>query len=154
MPIPDSLWQEIERISAGYPFRQGAVLPVLHRVQAEQGYLAEETLSELAEYLRMPQVDLFEIATFYTLLHTAEQGQNIILACNNISCYLLEAESVLATIEDELKIKPGETSADKKFSLQAVSCLGACDRGPVMLINDKLYTHLTPEKVRRILSRY
>ncbi len=154
MPISQELWQEIEGIIAGYPFRQGAVLPVLHKIQDEDGYLAEEVLSELAQYLQMPQVDLFEIATFYSLLYTAPKGKNLILACNNISCYILNSESILQTIEDELKIKPGQTTQDKKFSLQAVSCLGACDRGPVMLINEKLYTHLNTEKVKQILGEY
>ena len=154
MPISDSLWLEIEDITANYPFRQGAVLPILHKVQDKQGYLAEEVLTALAGYLQMPQVDLFEIATFYTLLYTKPQGENIILACYNISCYLLESESVLKTIESELNIKSGETTQDSKFSLQAVSCLGACDRGPVMLVNDKLYTQLTPEKVKEVLKKY
>ncbi len=154
MPISKSLWKEIEELAAAYPFKQGAVLSILHKVQEQHGYLAEEVLAELAPYLQMPQVDLFEIATFYTLLYTAPKGENLILACNSISCYVLESENVLQIIEDELKIKPGQTTEDKKFSLQAVSCLGACDRGPVMLINEKLYTHLTTEKVKQILQDY
>ena len=154
MSISQELWQEIEQIIAVYPFRQGAVLPVLHKIQDKDGYLAEEVLSELAQYLHMPQVDLFEVATFYSLLYTAPKGENLILACNNISCYILDSESILQTIEDELKIEPGQTTQDKKFSLQAVSCLGACDRGPVMLINEKLYTHLNTEKVKQILGEY
>ena len=130
------------------------MLPILHKVQSQMGYLAEEVLAELADHLQMPQVDLFEIATFYTLLYTAPQGENIILVCNNISCYILESETILQTIENELNIKVGQTTEDKKFTLQAVSCLGACDRGPVMLVNDKLYTRLTGDKVRQILQEY
>lgn len=154
MSILQSTFQEIEKVVDSYPHKQGAVLPILHKLQEQYGYLEEDVLAELAEYLGMPQVDLFEIATFYTLLHTAPCGENIILACNNISCYLLGAETVLSILEDELNIKSGHTTEDKKFTLQTVSCLGACDKGPVMLINDKLYSQLTKEKIKQILKEY
>ncbi|MBI5789452.1 MAG: NADH-quinone oxidoreductase subunit NuoE [Candidatus Schekmanbacteria bacterium] len=154
MNIPQPLWQEIEQIIVSYPQPQGAVLPALHKIQERMGYLAEEALAQIAGHLRIPQVDLFEIATFYTLLYTRPHGDNIILVCNNISCYILDSETILSTLEDELKIKAGNTTADNKFTLQAVSCLGACDGGPVMLINDQLYPHLTGDKIRRILKEY
>jgi len=154
MSLSSQQRQEINNIVTGYEFPAGALLPVLYYLQRVNGYLSEDDLQGVADILSIPPVDVFGVATFYTLFHTEATGVNTVLACNNISCYLRGAETVLMTLEKELGIKSGQTTADKKFSLREASCLGACGRGPAMMINGQMYYELTPEKISQILVRF
>jgi NADH-quinone oxidoreductase E subunit len=154
MKLPPELKKEVDQIISQHEFKQGALLPILHKVQEKCGYLVEDVLAGVAEYLNIPQVDVFEIATFYTLFNTRPVGKNIILVCDSISCYLLEGETILTHLENKLGIKAGETTADGKFTLGTTSCIGACGRAPAMMINDKTYFELTPEKIGKILREY
>ncbi len=152
--LSPQLRKEVDQIVSQYEFKQGAVLPILHKVQETYGYLVEDVLDGVAEYLNIPHVDIFEIATFYFFFKTKPAGKNSIYVCDSISCYLLEKELIIAQLEKELGIKPGETTADGKFSLFTTSCIGACGRAPAMMINDKTYFELAPEKISRILKEY
>jgi len=154
MRITEKLRMELEEILSRYEHKTGAILPMLYKVQERVGYLSQEILEEMAERLRIPAVDLFEVATFYTLLNTEPVGKHIIRVCENISCYLWGAENLLDFLQEELGVKVGETTADRRFTLKTTSCLGACDRAPVMMVNETLYDHLTPERIREILSKY
>jgi len=145
--------QEINDIVAGCEFPRGALLPVLHYLQQDKGYLSENDLCAVAEALNIPPVEVFGTATFYALFHTEPTGANVILACNNISCHLRGAEMPLARLQKELGIAPGQTTGDKKFTLYETSCLGACDRGPAMMINGRMYYELTPDKIGQILAQ-
>ncbi len=146
--------EELKQLSRKYHYKRGALLPILHRIQEEQGFLAEDVLADVAELLGLSPVDVFETASFYTLFHLDQVGRNVVLICNCLSCYILEAEDIVSVAEKHLDIKVGQNTPDGQFTLQTTSCLGACDQGPVMLVNGELHGNLTPAKVRRVLSQY
>jgi NADH-quinone oxidoreductase E subunit len=129
------------------------LLSLLEQVQDRHGYLPEELVNELAESLDMSVGEVYGVASFYSFLSTKPLGKNVIRICNSVPCYLKNSQSILATVEEELGIKPGETTEDGKFSLQLTNCIGACDQAPAMMINHKLYVDLTPMKIRDILKR-
>ena len=152
MKLSPKLKKEVDQIISRYEFKQGAVLPILHRIQEIQGYLVEDVLAGVADYLNIPQVDIFEVATYYSFFNTKPVGKNIIWVCDSITCYLRDKDTIIDRLEAELGIKVGETTKDGKFTLSTTSCIGACGRAPAMLVNDEPYFELTPEKIKKILK--
>ena len=129
------------------------LLPELKKIQKKAGYVSEESMKKLSKKLGMPIVKIYAAATFYAQIHTKPQGKNIIEICNSPSCYLNGSLDLIKFIEKKLKIKSGQTTKDKKFSLHICSCIGCCDKPPAMKINSKVYTELTQEKVEKILEK-
>jgi len=111
-------------------------------------------MQEIATALDISSADVYGTASFYSFLDLKEMGKNIIRICKTISCDLKNKDEIIAAIEDKLKIKLGETTPDKKFSFLATNCLGWCHKAPAMLINDKAYTELTPEKAVEAINEY
>ncbi len=128
------------------------LLVALQEAQRKYGYLPEDYMAQLAESLDISLSEVYGVATFYSFLATKPQGKYVIRVCKSVPCYLKEAESMIEFMEQELDIKPGETTADGRFTLQLVNCIGACDKPPAMLVNDELHDDLTPEKIKQILS--
>lgn len=146
---------EIDRWIAKYPpeQRQSAVLPALTLVQeANGGWLTEELLNTVADYLNMPHIAVYEVATFYSLFELKPVGRHKIGFCTNVSCMLMGSEAIAKHLQKRLQIKFGETTADGKFTLKEVECLGACANAPVFHIGRSYYENLTPEKVDVILD--
>jgi NADH-quinone oxidoreductase E subunit len=133
---------------------RGKLLVLLKRMQDEFGYLSEASLAEVAESLNVPLSEVYGVATFYSLLSTRPQGRNVIQICQSLPCYLKHAQMIIRSVEDELGIKPGETTPDGKFSFELTNCIGACDRAPAMLINHDVHGELDPEKIAQILKAY
>lgn len=144
----------VQRYPAGR--KASGIMQALFYAQEENGgYLTTALLDAVADYLTMPHSLVYEIATFYSLYYLKPMGKNVINVCNNISCNLCGAEEVLAHLQQRLKIKVGETSADGKFSLLCtVECLGACIGAPAMQINKTCYNNLTPELLDSILAQF
>ena len=130
------------------------LLAILQGIVRKEKYLSEEAMIEVAKALDISTADVYGTASFYSFLYTKPVGQNVIKVCKNISCNMAGKDSIIKTIEETLKIKPGETTADKKFTLHHANCLGWCHKGPAMLINDEVYTELTPQKTVEILGKY
>ncbi len=130
------------------------LLVLLKEAQDEEGYISEETMIELAETLDMSRSDVYGVATFYSFLSTRPQGRNIIRICKSLPCHLKNYESVAESIEKEIGIKPGQTTADRRFSFELTNCIGACDKAPAMLINDDVHGNLTPGTISQILEEY
>ncbi|MDP2916612.1 MAG: NADH-quinone oxidoreductase subunit NuoE [Dehalococcoidia bacterium] len=128
------------------------LLVALQEAQRKYGYLPEDYMAQLAESLDISLSEVYGVATFYSFLATKPQGKYVIRVCKSVPCYLKEAESMIEFMERELGIKPGETTADGRFTLQLVNCIGACDKPPAMLVNDELHGDLTPGKIKQILS--
>lgn len=126
----------------------------LKEIQSKSGYISKESIVEIAESLDISVSEVYGVATFYSFLSTKPQGKNVIRICQSVLCHLKSSEMLMDSIEKELGIKPGETTKDDKFSLELTNCIGGCDEPPAMLINDELYTELTPEKIKQILSSY
>lgn len=152
--LSDSAKTKIDESLKKYPVKQSAVMDALFIAQAEAGSVTAEDMTEIAGILDMQPIEVHQVASFYTMYNLEKSvGKYHIQVCRNISCSLLDAEKIIAQIEDLLKIKVGETTGDKKFTLTTVECLGSCGTAPMMQINDKYHEDLTPDKVEQILLR-
>ncbi len=147
---------EIDHWVTRYPSdqKQSAVLAALREVQHENhGYLTTELMDAVADYLDMPPIAVYEVASFYSMFELKPVGRHSIAVCTNISCMLRGGDTVLAYIERKLGIKLGDSTPDGKFYLKKEEeCLAACCGAPMMQVNHIYYEHLTPEKVDQVLD--
>jgi NADH-quinone oxidoreductase subunit E len=153
--IPDNIKAEINKWLKKYPpeHKQSALLTALQLMQDHNnGYLTDEIMNAVAEYLGIPPASVYEAATFYSMYELKPVGRHKICVCTNISCLLSGSDEIMAHLEKRLQIKVGETTPDGKFTLKSVECLAACVNAPMFQIGHHYYEHLTPEKVDEILS--
>ena len=134
--------------------KRESLLPILQDVISEKNYLTDNMMVDVARELDISAADVFGTATFYSFLDTVPRGKYVIRVCKTISCSMKGKNDILSTIEDILKIKLGETTADRRFSLLETNCIGWCHKAPAMLINDMPYTELTSSRVSEILQKY
>ena len=145
------------KIVSQYPDdkRKSAMLPVLHIAQAEfGGWLSPETMDYVADFLKVKPIEVFEVASFYSMYNLKPMGKCVLEVCQTSSCWLNGAEDIIKYIEKKLNIKVGETSADGMFSLKAVECLGSCGTAPMMQCGASFHENLTYEKVDKIMADY
>ena len=135
-----------------YPDKRSAILPALQVAQKQQGYIPVDVMRDIAEFLDVEPIEVWETASYYSMLYREPVGKYVIQVCTNISCALLGAEHLVNYLEKKLGIKVNQTTLDKKYTLMTVECLGGCDSAPVMQINDEYYTNLTPDKIDSILA--
>lgn len=153
--LSDACKADIDRWLAKYPLdqRRSALLPALHRVQAEnKGHLTNLLIEATADYLQIPAIWAFEVATFYSMYELQPVGQYKIGVCSSISCHLMGAPKLNEHLQQTLGVKFGETTPDGKFTLKHVECLGACVGGPVVQINQEYYENMSPEAIDHILK--
>ncbi|RLE09522.1 MAG: NADH-quinone oxidoreductase subunit NuoE [Candidatus Aminicenantes bacterium] len=143
---------KIAAVVKRYPHKQAALLPVLHLIQNEIGFIPEESQAWVAELLDLQPARVKEVVTFYTMFLEKPIGRYHLQVCSNLSCTLAGANDILNYLIDKLKIKPGETTADGRFTLTTVECLGACEHAPCMMVNYDYYGQLTPAKIDEILD--
>ena len=148
----DSLTEEIERLVDKYGKERSSLLPVLQEIQKKHNYISDHAQQEIARIMDVHPVEIFSVVSFYACLSSKPKGKNIVRLCQTIMCDIQGKEAVAKAIERELGIKFGETTKDKKFTLEYANCLGMCDQGPAMIVNDRVYSHLTPEKAVQILT--
>lgn len=146
--------EKLEQILKKYRGHQGILIPVLQEIQRFYGYISRESMAAVASELVIAESEVFGVASFYSQFYLEPRGQNMIRVCQGTACHVRGAEKILAAFAQELGIEPGETTPDKKFSLERVACLGACGLAPVAMIGEKTYGRLTPEKVSEILAEY
>jgi len=144
--------REINDLTGNYANKRSAVMPALFVVQREYGYVNEEGMREVANILGLRPVQVFEVATFYTMYNKRPVGKYHVQVCTNISCSLLGADHIMDFLSQRLGIRVKETTPDKMFTLSAVECLGSCGTAPMMQINDRYYEDLTKEKIEEILK--
>ncbi|MBA2657532.1 MAG: NADH-quinone oxidoreductase subunit NuoE [Tatlockia sp.] len=154
--VSSASMDEIDHWISKYPpeERQSAVMSTLRIVQEELGFLTPEFMDAVANYLKMPAIAVYEVASFYSMYECKPIGQNLINVCTNISCKLCGSAEIVKHLEEKLAIKLGETTTDGKYTLRAVECLGACVNAPMMQINKKYYENLTNDKIDTVLERY
>ena len=133
--------------------KRAAAVEVLKIVQKHRGWVSDE-IHDLAGILGMTSAELDAVATFYSLIYRKPVGKHVVLVCDSVSCWLMGHGSILDHLTSRLRTGLNGTSADGQFTLLPVACLGACDRAPAMMIDETLYTDLTPEKLDGILERY
>lgn len=150
----NALTEEIESLAARFGHERDALLPILQQLQINHGYISDFSQQEVARILDIHPVEVYSVITFYSFLYTEPKGKYLIRLCRTISCDMAGTKSIAKALERELGIKFGETSQDKKFSLEYINCMGMCDSGPAMLINENVHTKLTPRKVVDIINKY
>ena len=144
----------VQELANKHGRNRDSLLPILQDLVLQNRYLSKQDMVDVARELDISAADVFGTASFYSFLDTEIRGRFIIRICKTISCSMKGKNDVLSTIEEILKIKTGETTPDKKFSLLETNCIGWCHKAPAMLINDTPYTELTPEKITEILREY
>jgi NADH-quinone oxidoreductase subunit E len=148
--------KDIDHWIAKYPAdqKQSAVMSTLRIVQDEHGHLTKELMNAVADYLDMPPIAVYEVASFYTMYEHKPVGKHSINVCTNISCMLRDSASVVRHLEKKLGIKLGETTDDGRFTLRSVECLGACVNAPMMQVDKDYHENLTPESIDKVLEQY
>ena len=132
----------------------GNLLSIIKKAQDKSRYVSPKFMAETADSMNLSVGDVYGVSTFYSYLSTKPLGKNVIRVCKSVPCYLRGSSMILKSIEDEIGLKPGEVTRDKKFSLELANCIGACDQAPAMLVNSDVHGNLTPKKISRILKEY
>lgn len=147
-------FKELEEFINNLPDKKGALIEVLHRAQHIFGYLPEEVQLFVGEKLDVPASKVYGVVTFYSYFTMEPRGEFVINVCMGTACFVRGAANVLAEFEKEIGIKAGQTTADGKFTVDVLRCVGACGLAPVVTINDKVYGHVTAADVKKILADY
>ncbi|ALO14503.1 NADH-quinone oxidoreductase subunit NuoE [Salinivirga cyanobacteriivorans] len=130
------------------------LLPILQGVIEKERSVSDFAMVEIAKQMGISAADVYGTATFYSFMDTEPRGEYVIRICKTITCFMKGKNQILLALEDALKIKLGETTPDRKFTLLETNCLGWCHKAPAMLINDEIYTDLTIEKVHEVIGEY
>jgi len=128
------------------------LIPALQEMQDTFGYLSEENLTILSDELNIPLVNVYGVATFYTMFRFKPKGKYLISVCRGTACHVHNSENLLEHLQRKLNIKTGETTKDNKFSLFSVNCIGACAKAPAIMINSDVYGNLDEQKINKILQ--
>jgi NADH-quinone oxidoreductase subunit E len=156
MKFNDIQMQEFHRLVARYPEgkQKSALLPVLHLAQESfGGWLSTETMDYVASLLQLKPIEVYEVATFYSMYNLKPVGKHLLEVCQTGPCMISGSDDIIAYIQEKLGIKPGETTADGLFTLKTVECLGACGYAPMMQMGKFYKEHLTKQRVDEIIAQ-
>ncbi len=131
---------------------RGALIPILQAVQEKYQEISDYAMQVIADALDIHPVEVFSVVSFYGFLDTAPKGKFVLRLCRTISCDMANKDAVARQLENDLGVRFGETTPDGRFTLEWTNCLGMCDQGPALLVNDRVHGHVTPEKVHEILE--
>jgi len=146
------LSEEIENLVKQYGSDRPALLQILQAIQKKYKYISDFAQQEISRLLNIHPVEVYSVITFYSFLYSEPKGRNIVRLCRTISCDMAGKNKVESAVKRELGISFGETTTDGRITLEFINCLGMCDQGPAMVVNDKVYTHMNPEEAVNILS--
>ena len=146
-----ALLEELHALTARYPTKRGALLPILHRLQERRGHLTPEDLRLAGRVTEISAAEVYSVTSFYTMFRLRPHGRCPLGVCRNIACWLLGSERLLEVIHEELQLLPGQTTPDGLFSLEEVECLGSCGTAPVLEIHGRYHENLTPDRLRELL---
>jgi NADH:ubiquinone oxidoreductase subunit E len=144
----------VKELSDKHGHARESLMPILQAIVLKHNYLTDEAMVEVARELDISAAEVYGTASFYTFLDTQVKGKYVIRVCKTITCSMKGKSDIIHTLEEILKIKVGETTTDKQFSLIETNCIGWCHKAPAILINEMPYTDLTPEKVSEIIKNY
>lgn len=145
--------KNFDELKKRYPTTKALTLPVLWMIQEQYGWISIDAMKYTAQLLNVPVNHVYSVVSFYTMFNKRPIGQYHIQVCTNVSCKLLGSEQIVEHICNCLGVKPGETTADRQFTVSEVECLGSCGTAPVMQVNEIYYENLTIEKIDNILNR-
>jgi len=146
--------KEIQDIYKHFPNKSAACIEGLKIIQKNHRWVSDDAVKELAEILDMSPDAIDSVATYYSLIFRRPVGKHVVLVCNSVSCWILGCEKIANSLKDKLAIGYGETTADDRFTLLTIPCLGTCDHAPAMIIGEDLHRDLTSEKLDDILKLY
>ena len=144
--------KRIEDVRKKYPTSLAAVMPVVYIAQEQNGYITNEVMEEIANVLRIDKVNVLSVVTFYTMYHTKPMGKYHIQVCTNVSCMLRGAYEIWDDVKGKLGIDHMQVTADGKYSLEEVECMGACGYAPMIAVNEDYFENLSKEKVLKIID--
>lgn len=147
-------WERIDLVISKYKNRHGALIPVLKEVQDVCGYLPKRVQHRIADGLHLPTSQVFGVVSFYAFFTTVPRGRNIIRVCMGTACYVRGSKEILNALQRELGVHVGGITSDRKFSLEAVRCVGACGLAPVVVVDQDTYGMVTPGRAVQILGNY
>jgi NADH-quinone oxidoreductase subunit E len=150
---PEEL-KEIEAEFPHYPNRQAVCIDAMKIVQKHRGWVSDESLKDIAELLGMSVDELDGVATFYNLIFRKPVGRHVIMVCDSVSCWVMGYERLRRELKNRLGIQMGETTADGRFTLLPIVCLGACDRAPAMTVDEDLHLNVDPQRLDSLLEKY
>jgi NADH-quinone oxidoreductase subunit E len=147
--------ERIEELLTPYTeSKRGSLIPILQRVQGEFGYLPQEALPQIGRFLGISANEIYGVATFYAQFRFTKPGEHMVKVCLGTACHVRGGPRILDAVGEDIKIAPGETSADGKFTLERVACFGCCALAPVMVVDGTVHSKMTPPKVKEVLSSY
>tara|TARA_R110001599_G_scaffold353885_1_gene602499 strand:+ start:71086 stop:71592 length:507 start_codon:yes stop_codon:yes gene_type:complete len=144
---------EIDAEISHVPYRSAVAIDALKIVQSHRGWISDESLRAIARHLQMSPAELDGIATFYNLIYRQPVGDKVILLCNSISCWIKGCDTLQRGISEQLGVGLGETTADNRYTLLPVTCLGACDKAPVLMVGDELYEDVDGEALQHMFDK-
>ncbi len=150
----ESDFDKIDAVLHEFEGRKGSLIPILQKTQAQLGFLSKEAMEYISGKTKIPVSEIYGVATFYTQFRMHPIGKNIIRICHGTACHVADATKISEALYEELKVEPGGTTKNLKFTVEEVACLGCCSLAPVIMINDKAYGRLTPSKIKDILAQY
>ncbi len=146
--------QAIDHEVSVVPYKKAAVIEALKIVQKQRGWISDESIEAVAQYLEMSPAEVDSVATFYNLIFRKPVGRHVILLCDSISCYVMGYQKVYEGLQDQLNIRFGQTTSDQRFTLLPNVCLGCCDHAPALMIDEDLYRDVKVEELKNILDKY
>jgi NADH-quinone oxidoreductase subunit E len=155
MPLAEreaTVEERLNEILSSYEGKEDELIPILQQVQQVFGYLPEPAMKRIAKFLKLPESTVFGVGTFYAQFKLVPSGRNIIKVCRGTACHVRGATGILGEVEKQLGIKPGESSPDLEYALEAIACFGSCALAPVMVIGNNVYGRMTPTKVKEVLA--
>ncbi len=144
--------KDLSDILSAHKGRRNELIPILQKIQARDGYLAEDVIAEVAEFTHVAESSIFGMASFYTQFRFQPAGKNIVTVCRGTACHVRGAPSILDELKRILGIDEGETTSDLEYSLETVACIGCCALAPCIKINKDVHGRLTPEKVKKLFN--
>ncbi|MDS0525219.1 NADH-quinone oxidoreductase subunit NuoE [Clostridium sp. SHJSY1] len=154
MGEPCSRFKPLEDYIKNLKVKEGALIEVLHYAQEIYGYIDEEVQEYIAKAMHIPKAKIYGVISFYSYFSTEPKGEHVISVCTGTACFVRGADEILEEFKKKLKISPGETTADGKFTLNTLRCVGACGLAPVVSVGDKLYGKFKKEDVDKIIIDY
>lgn len=144
--------EKLNDILSRYSGKKEELIPILQEAQEQFRYLPEETMREIARFLRLPESTVYGVATFYAQFKFSPVGRKVVRVCRGTACHVRGAPRILDEIEKHLGILPGETTDDLEYSLETIACFGSCALAPVMVVDENVYGRMTPARVGEILG--
>ncbi len=144
--------EKVEALASAFPQRRSGLMPALHLIQQESGYISPEATVFLSQVFELSRAQIHETITFYHMFRTRPAGRFIFQVCTNVSCMLRGSEEIMQTLSEILGIQPGETTPDGQFTLQETECLAACGAAPVVQLNEEYLEHVTCRQIRELIA--